>query len=62
MGQQEVYKVMKDKDWLLSKEINDLLENRIHFGNLSKNIKRLIQSGLVKSKFIERNKFMYKVV
>ena len=63
MTQREVYKILKKhRRWLTSKEINDLLEKRIQFGNLSKNIKRLMQSGLVKSKFIERNTYKYMVI
>ncbi len=62
MGQQEVYKILKiNGEWMLSREISDKLKDNIGAGNLSRNIKRLIQSGLIKSKFIKGNVFMYKV-
>ena len=63
MGQREVYKILKtSKRWLISKEIIDRLEDSIGVRNLSRNLLKLVQSGMIKRKHIERNTFMYKII
>ncbi len=63
MGQREVYEVLKTSGkWLFSKEVADRLEDNIGSGNLSRNLAKLRQSGMVKRELIKMNIFKYKAI